>query len=171
MEKWLGNCYLKRSCRLILLRTIKDPQTQAERLEDQTELCCRLILLKTGVRVPLSDITACHPLSNRGNSASYIIRISNRKPGSAWDILAAGLLTGKNKDTKTNFTDDNVYINFQLTKQRSVLAKAVRQAKLDKKLLKYGTDQNGRITVRVKTDSKWEEVSSLNELEKLISSK
>ena len=32
--------------------TIRDPQSHAERLEDQTELCCRLILLKTGVKVP-----------------------------------------------------------------------------------------------------------------------
>ena len=143
--------------------SITDPITRATRLEDQTELCCRLILLKTGVTIPLTDITACHPLSKKDASTSYIIRISNRKPGSAWDTLAAGILTGRNKDTNSNFTNDNVYINFQLTKQRSLLGKAVRQAKFDKKLLKYWIDQNGKITVKLKSESKWVEVSYIRE--------
>ena len=150
---------------LFTLNKIQDTTTGCERQEDLTEMCCRLIYIKTGVLVPLQDISACHPLSKKSGSTSYIIRISNRKPGSAWDILAAGLLTGKNKATQTNFTDSNVYINFQLTKKRNELSKAIRDAKKARKVAKYGCDQNGRFTIKAKSDSKWQEVKSIKELE------
>ena len=114
---------------LFIIKQITDPVTGALRNENDTELCCRLIHLKTGVTVPLQDISACHPLSSKGGSISYILRISNRKPDSAWDMLAAGLLTGRNKYTKANFSNDNVLINFQLTNARNNLARAIRDAK------------------------------------------
>ena len=153
---------------LLTFKTITDPETKAARLEDETELCCRLILLKTGVTVPLRDISACHPLARKGSSTSYIIRFTNRRPGSAWDTLAAGLLTGKNKDTKAYFTDANVFINFQLTKNHNALAKAIRDAKREKKLFKYGCDQNGKFTVKFRSESRWQEVKSKTDLEEGI---
>ena len=155
---------------LLTCAKITDRVTGTERLEDQTELVCRLILLKTGVRVPTQDISACHPLARKGTTTSFIIRITNRKPGSAWDTLAAGLLTGKNKESKTNFSDDNVFINFQLTQKRNALAKAIRDKKRERKLAKYGCDQNGKFTVKTKSDSKWQEIKSIKELEGIISS-
>ena len=150
-------------------RTIKDSKTGAERYEYEHEMCARLIKLKTGVDIPLHDIDACHALNKRGSDSTFIIRISNRKPGSAWYTLAAGLLTGRNNVTKSNFTQDNVYLNFQLTKKRSDLSKVVRKAKVDKKIVKYGVDQNGRFTIKVKANSKWEEISFTQDLEKAIS--
>ena len=105
--------------------------------------------MKTGVTVPVTDIVACHVLSKQGSDSTYIIRFGNRRPGSAWDIIASGMLTGRNKESKANFTAANVFLNFQLTKKRAELVKVVRQAKKDKKIVKYGTDQNGRVTVRV----------------------
>ena len=132
-------------------------------------MCARLIKLKTGIDVPLDDIVACHPLSKRGSDSSYIVRIANRRSDSAWAILAAGMLTGRNGVTKSNFTQDNIFINFQLTKKRSELVKVARQAKVDKKIKKYGVDQNGRLTIKVKPSSRWEEVSSSKDLENIIS--
>ena len=46
----------------------------------------------------------------------------------------------------------------------------VRLAKSEKKIIKYGTDQNGRITVRINQSCPWIEVTSGAELENYISS-
>ena len=137
-------------------------------LEDETEMIVRLIRDKTGVNVPLCDITACHAINKQGANSSYVVRIHNRKPGSAWEVLAAGLMTGKNFKTGDYFTGANVFLNFQLTKRRGDLAKEVRKAKYSKDILKYGTDQNGRITVRVNVHSVWAEVTSVSHLRHLV---
>ena len=50
------------------------------------------------------------------------------------------------------------------------MLKTVKQAKKDKNISKYGVDQNGRITVKVKATSKWVEVSSSLDLESSITS-
>ena len=153
---------------LLVLKQISDSSSNTRRLESTVEMCCRLIKLKSGVDVPLSDIAACHSLGNRGTDTSYLIKFSNRKIGSAWDTLAAGMLTGKNNDTKETFTDANVFLNFQLTKKKSELARLVRVAKSERKIIKYGTDQNGRITIRVDQSCPWVEVRSAAELENYI---
>ena len=139
-------------------------------MEDDTELCCRLIKIKTGVSVPIRDIIACHPLGKKGSNI-LLVRFGNRRPGSAWDVLANGMVTGRYKFTNANFTDANVYLNFQLTKAKSELVKKVRTAKFEKNIHKYGTDQNGRITLRVKNDSNWIEVSTDADLKELIAGK
>ena len=74
---------------------ILDRSTNSSRVETVAEMCCRLIKLKSGVTVPLSDIIACHSLGNCGTDTSYLIKFGNRKLGSAWDILASGMLNGK----------------------------------------------------------------------------
>ena len=148
--------------------TIIDNHTSAERYEYEHEMCARLIKLKTGVAIPLKDIVACHPLSNRGSESSFLIRIANRRTDSSWSTLAAGILTGRNNVSKSNFTDDNVFLNFQLTKKKSELCKVVRKAKFEQKIKKYGVDQNGRLTIKVKASSRWEEVSK--DLDKIITS-
>ena len=138
-------------------------------MEYESEMCTRLIWKKTGVVIPQEDIVACHALNKRGADTSYIIRVGNRKSSSAWEVLASGMLTGRNKDTKASFCPDtNVFLNFQLTKRRGDLAKLVRKAKLDKKLIKYRTDQNGRLTVKVRVDTKFEEVNSEADLMRII---
>ena len=138
------------------------------RMENDAELMIRLIKEKTGVELLLSDVSACHALNKQGANATYIIRVMNRRPGSSWEVLSAGLLTGKNSATGEGFTDANVFINFQLTRRRGELAKKVREAKFSKGIIKYGTDQNGRITVRVNATSPWMEVTSIDHLAHLI---
>ena len=140
------------------------------RMEDDTEMIIRLIKEKTGVEFLHSDISACHILKKQGADSSFILCVFNRKPGSAWEVLSAGLLTGRNFKTGNHFTDANVFINFQLTKRRGALSKKVREVKYTRKTMKYGTDQNGRITVKVNPDSPWVEVTSPSHLEQLIAS-
>ncbi len=97
----------------------------------------------------------CHPLptANRDNH-SYLVRVCNRSPGSNWEILAAGMVTGKVKGNY--FTNDPIYVNFQLTKRKSELVKKVRKVKGEKKVqFKYSTDQNGRLTVKKNGETNW----------------
>ena len=80
------------------------------------------------------------------------------------------MLTGKNPQSKDYFSKDNVYISFQLTKERSTLAKAVREAKGAKNIKQYSIDQNGRITIRTQTSTSWKEVTSLESLKNFVNS-
>ena len=152
----------------LLVRKQRLENGQVISQEDDTEMIVRLISANTGVNIPLVDISACHALNKQGLNTRYILRVTNRKPGSAWQTLSAGLLTGKNSSTGDHFTKANVFINFQLTKRRGDLAKEVRKAKYDKGIVKYGTDQNGKITVKVKDFSPWAEVTSIPHLRLLI---
>jgi hypothetical protein len=147
-----------------------DIATNTTKLETEVEVCVRMILQKTGVALPVSDVVACHPLGNRrGAETTYIMRIINRKPGSAWDTLAAALLTGKNNQSGKYCNNDiNCYINFQLTKRKSELMKNIKQAKRDMKLIKYGADQNGRVTVKVRVNTMFEEVKSEADLARIL---
>ena len=146
-----------------------DEPLNSTKLESDVDLVSRLILQKTGITVPETDIMACHALPRRGGmEPSYIVRFGNRREGSAWDILAAGLLTGKHKYTKAYFSKDPIYINFQLTKKNNDLMKVVRKAKSDGQIMKYGVDQNARVTVKAKKDSVFETVANSNELKKVI---
>ena len=153
---------------LLFPQEVLDNVTNSKRLEKPQEMCVRAIKKKTGIEVPLEDIAACHSLNTRGSNTTYIVRITNRKPGSAWDILSAGMLTGKHKITKANFTKDNLYINFQTTKQKGELSKVVRDARKARKIVKYGMDQNARITVKVTAVSEWVEVTSEQQLSDLV---
>ena len=135
--------------------------------EDATDLCCRLIKLKTGVTVPKEDISACHMLKRQGDESSYIIRFHNLKPKSAWEDLTAGLMTGKAYGQA--FTDANVFINYQVTRARGELLKQAREARKSKRIHKYSTDQNGNISVQLEQRGTWSRISSLPELEQCIS--
>ena len=141
------------------------------RLETVTEMCCRLILKKTGVTVPDADISACHVLGRHGADATYIMRIHNRKPNSAWEVLSAGMLTGKNKQTRNYFDKDvNVFLNFQLTTARAKLLEEVKKERKSKRITSYGVDQNGKVTVRVgkKEETGWAQVTSATHLQSII---
>ena len=112
------------------------------RCETDLEMIQRLVELKTGVWVPARDITACHPLGLREKN-TFILSINNRSPLSAWDMITRGMLSPDN-----NFSKDNVFINFQLTKRRGDICKEVRQAKKDNIIKSYEIDTNGRIFVK-----------------------
>ena len=106
------------------------------------EMVQRLVELKTGVWVSDRDITACHPLGNREKN-TFILAINNRSPLSSWDMITRGMMTADN-----NFSKDNVFINFQLTKKRGEICKEVRKAKNDGIVKSYEIDANGRIFIR-----------------------
>ena len=88
------------------------------RYETDMEMIQRLIKMKTS-----RDIIACHPLGRRERN-SFIISINNRSPLSSWDLITRGMMSAEN-----NFSKDNIFINFQLTKRREEIAKEVRKAK------------------------------------------
>jgi hypothetical protein len=125
--------------------------------ESMVEMVLRMVHTKTSVRISPGDVVACHPIGQRG-SHTFILSIANRRPGSAWDMLTYGMATGE------NFTNDNIFINYQLTKRRGKLSKEVRQAKSDNLIEKYSTDANGRIFVKKHNDTKKYPIESINEL-------
>ena len=142
--------------------------------ESMAEACVRAIEAKTGVRVPLEDVSACHPLGKKGSAphTTFIIRIWNRKQHSAWEQLTAGLMTGRNPQTGRDFTSVPLFINYQLTPARGEVVKVVREAKRGKRLHKYNVDANGRCFVQlVDRQSQWKEVKSEDDLKKLAASR
>ena len=142
--------------------------------ESMAEACVRAIETKTGIRVPLEDVSACHPLGRKGAVANttFIIRIWNRKQHSAWEQLTAGLMTGRNPKTGADFTNAPLYINYQLTPARGEVVKVVREAKRGKRLHKYNVDANGRCFVQlVDRYSQWKEVKAEEDLKRLVASR
>ena len=165
----LSSPVLGNSGSLLHHRPIKDKVTGAVRNETYLEACLRALHTKTGVRVPEKDISACHPLRRQGAQpfTNFVIRFSNLLPGSAWDIIASGLLQGKNPATGQAFSPTHLYINFQLTPRRSELARLVREKK--RSFTNSMVDANGRIRVKIPSDSfKWHEIASHVDLEKLV---
>ena len=142
-----------------------EPERVGGQKESLTTVCRRAMALSLGREVPEGDIVACHPVGKQG--LSYIVRIINRNPGSAWDTLQAGLATGG-----LNSKDSGVFLSFQLTHRRVKLLDSVRDARRERLISKFRVDQNGRISVTldrgVKDDFtkrlRWQEVTSLSSL-------
>ena len=150
-------------------KQVQNKQTGAWEKESDVEMCLRIIHQKTGVAIPPSDISACHAINNRGLDSTYIIRVTNMKPGSAWDSLASCLLTGRCKGTPYLMAKEvNAYINFQVTPRRGHLLKAARLERKNNRQLKYGVDQNGRVTVQVSPHCNFEVVKSVEALQELV---
>ena len=126
--------------------------------ESDTDMVIKLIKQKTGVSVEKSE------------NHAYVIRLGSRQEGSAWQIITEGMRTGKNSATQTNFTRDNVYINYQLTDKRAKLAMAVRKARTAKNIHKYYITQNGVIKVKKSADKEdsYIEVKSETYLSRII---
>ena len=83
---------------------VRDRSRNSVREESVTEMVVRLVKMKTGQAIPLQDISACHPIG-RKESNTFILRVTNRKPGSAWDTITTGMRRGF-------ASDDNIYINY-----------------------------------------------------------
>ena len=98
--------------------------------------------ISLGVRINEHEVTACHPLGKRDRN-TFILSVHNRTPMSAWETITKGMMTADN-----NFSPDNIFINFQLTKRRGELSKEVRRAKKEKLIKSYEIDSNGRIFIR-----------------------
>ena len=139
------------------------PEGVNKRLETDTEMVIRLINEKAQVQIPLDDVVACHPMGDQ-DKHTYVIRVLNRKPGSAWYRLTAAMMKATNMDRKVN-----VYLNFQLTQKRAALAKEVRKARTDGKVAAYSVDQNGKIKVKTNGGTRYETVTSVENLNRVIS--
>ena len=154
---------------LLVRKKVRDQHSGVIKTESEVEMCVRVVLEKTGVAIPITDISACHALNNRGADSTYIIRVTNMRPGSAWESLASCLLTGRcKKENKVVRKEVNAFINFQVTPKRGSLLKAARLARQHNRQLKYGVDQNGRVTVKVNERCKFEVVKSEDSLQEMI---
>ena len=129
------------------------------RCENDMDMIIRLVAMKTGISIEESDVIACHPLGRRERN-TYIISVNNRAPMSSWDMITNGMMTADN-----NFTRDNVFINFQLTKRRGEICKEVRKAKKDNLIKSYETDVNGRIRVK-NNDNRFVEIIEMKDIMK-----
>ena len=145
---------------LVQHRMFED-QYSAWRSETDMEMVQRLVELKTGIWIDEREITACHPLGRRERN-TFIICIANRSPLSSWDMITRGMATADN-----NFSNDNIFINFQLTKRRGEICKEVRIAKKEEKVKNYEIDANGRIFVKYAGyDNKNYEIINIEDIEK-----
>ena len=122
--------------------------------ETDTEMVLRLIEEKSNIKIPVNDVVACHTIGN-ADKHTYVIRIFNRRPGSAWEALTAAMMKSSNMDKQVP-----VFINFQLTDKRAALAKAVRMAKSEGKLAGYSVDQNGKIKIKIPGGKSYEVIRS-----------
>ena len=154
-----------------MLKHVNIQTNDSVRLEYDHEMCIRVIKEKTGVQLHTSDVIACHSLPTKGNNTSYILRVGNMRQGSSWEILAAGMLTGKNKETGLYFNQDyNLFLSFQLTNKRSTLLKAVKDKRKVKVVKRYGVDQNGKVTILPEGASKFMVVNDISHLDQICSS-
>ena len=112
------------------------------RCESDLEMVLKLVQRKTGFWIEESEVTACHPLGRREKN-TFILSVHNRTPMSSWEAITKGMMTAEN-----NFSKDNIFINFQLTKVRGEICKEVRRAKKDNRIKSYEIDVNGRIFIR-----------------------
>ena len=143
------------------IRHVHWPATNTFGPEAEMDMVLRMVFEKYGVRIPWTDVAACHRIGRKENH-SYVLKIWNRTPFSPWEMLTKAMLAGKELNRK------NIFINFMLTKKRTELSKMVRQAKKDQAIQKYSVDQNGKIfVVKVGNDTAWTEVKTVGALEEL----
>ena len=62
----------------------------------------------------------------------------------------------------------NVFLNFQLTKKRAALAKAVRKAKSDGNMAGYSVDQNGKIKIKKNGEHTYKAVNSVENMNGML---
>ena len=139
-------------------------------LETETQTVIRVVAEKTGVWFNEREVQACHTLNKQ--RTSFILRISDLKPGSNWDILQQGMLSGVNQKDNQNFVRNNVFLSHQLTKRRlDFVQEVVKVAKQEQKITSYCSDQNGvtKVSLDRGRGKKWLKVSSKEELDEVIS--
>ena len=130
---------------------IKSDQQLDEEKKDITDHVVDLVKEKFNVTLDPKDIQACHRLPKN----AIILKIWNRKAGSAWSQIIEGIKTGKNIGV-------NVFFNFQLTKRRSKLLYKIRQLKKSGKISKFYSDENGMLTVKMEEGGEKVKVTYFN---------
>ena len=150
-------------------RTIAKHDTINGKRESDSEMVIRIIKMKTGVEIAPDDVSACHQIGKKDNHA-YVIRLNDRKNGSAWHNLSEGMMTGKSTSGGNFVKEVNLFLNFQLTQKRAKLARVVRLARKDKKIYKFYINQNGVIKVKKTVADNYIEVKSEFDLNRIINS-
>ena len=114
--------------------------------EDELVQVLELIQKKYRVQLVPSNISASHWLPN----GSFIIRFNDRGINSPWQKLVEAMAEGGDRNI-------NLFLNFNLTRKRLSLLAEVRRFKKEKKIEKYEVNENGQISIRVR--SKWMKVT------------
>lgn len=155
---------------LLVKKQHQDESGNFRNLETETQMVIRVVAEKTGVWFDDREVQACHTLNRQ--RTSFILRISDLKPGSNWDTLQQGMLSGINHRDNESFVRNNVFLTHQLTKRRlDFVQEVVKVAKQEQKITSYCTDQNGvtKVSLNRGRGKKWVKVSSKEELEEVIS--
>ena len=118
---------------------IKTENQLKEDNESLTSHIQSLIESKFNVIIPDGDIQFLNHLPN----GSVMMRIMNRRPGSAWEELLNAIKSGMNSEV-------NLYANFHFTRRRNALLYEIRVLKREGKVHKYFSDENGSISFRTK---------------------
>ena len=149
--------------------------------ESVADMCRRLTQETSGAHIKPGDVAACHSLPDK--PGTWLLAVGNRGPGSGWEDLAAGMLTGKfhGGGPRDYFKRGGASLSFQLTQARSSLLHQVRLARKAGHLSKFSVNQNGRITLRrekvqqwapdqprPRTKENWEVVRCMEDLEALF---
>lgn len=114
--------------------------------EEDLKQVLELIDKKYKVKVNPSNVSASHWLPN----GSFIIRFTDRGFNSPWQQLVEAMAEGGDRNV-------NVFLNFNLTRKRLSLLTEVRRLKQEKKIEKYEVNENGQISIRIK--SKWMKIT------------
>ena len=153
-------------------------------VERHIDTALRMYEAKTGRKLPKSAVYKCHPIGKKkvggregfaGFPDTYMLGISQRCPGSEWDVLQHALMTGKDlnnpsDDSTPFFSKENVYINNLLTPKRSkLLVEVVKPARKAGKITGYCVDQLGGIRVRVgQGRGRWHTITTLEGFNNII---
>lgn len=153
------------------------------RNESDVAMVSRAIRRKSLVGFEPGEVEECHPLGPKPGDGqeptTWVIRIGNRKPGSHYATLCAGMKTGYNSTAQSNFSKDNLYLNHQITPRKAKFLKdVVKVAFSEKKIGKYLVDERGQIRIKKVRGSKEQRgdqynywtVTSKEEVERVISS-
>ena len=117
------------------------------------------------VEVPADDVVAIHPTKKEG---FCILKIWNRKAGSAYQKLCTAIKTGgkfgrerrekqaeergerrRGQEERTQRVRPNFWATFQLTRRRSDLISKLKSLKKEKKISQFSSNENGDIFIKV----------------------
>ena len=96
-----------------------------------------------GVDISEAEIMACHRLGKEPDSKSIILRFCDRSKGSAWERLHVP----KKRKLVRCAAGENVFLNYQLTPYRSVLAANIRAMFKSGAIAGHFVDCNGRFQI------------------------
>ena len=127
---------------------VKSQEELRKEKKTVTDHACELLRRKYDVIVPPSDISACHHLQSK----NILIKIWNRKEGSAWEKLSNQIMKGGRKE-------ENIYANYMMTSMRNNIMFELRKLKRDGLVEKIFSDVNGKISIKVHEKSSKQPIS------------